>query len=319
MRLDEIGFYTMEDARAEQASVMSPLWRCELVLGARCNFHCPYCRTIGGKDLPYEQAADIVRLWAAQGLRNIRFSGGEPTMFPYIVDLVRLSRDLGIRRIALSTNGSASPALYEQLVKVGMDDASVSLDACCAEDGDHMTGGIKGVFDVIVENIRWLAARIYTTVGVVLTADNAPTINRIITFADSLGVADIRIIPAAQDGDTLPSVQVDATLLAKYPILRYRIQNLQSGRQVRGLRPTDPSRCPLVLDDMAVNQGRHFPCIIYMRESGSPIGSVGPNMRAERKRWAETHDTHVDPICRKNCLDVCVDYNRKFLEYHIID
>lgn len=316
MTLDEIGFYTMENARAKQASATSPLWRCELVLGARCNFHCPYCRHIGGKDLSYEHAADTVRLWAAQGLRNIRFSGGEPTMFPYIIDLVRLARDLDIRRIALSTNGSAPTILYEQLVNAGMNDASVSLDACCAEDGDKMAGGIKGVFDAITENIRWLATRIYTTVGVVLTPDNLDTVNEIIRFADSLGVSDIRIIPAAQEGDRLSGVQVDDRLLIKYPILRYRIRNLQAGRQVRGLSQSDPNRCPLVLDDMAVNQGKHFPCIIYMRESGAAIGTVGPNMRVERKQWAETHDTQADPICRKNCLDVCVDYNQTWNAYN---
>lgn len=316
MTLDEIGFYTMENARAKQASATSPLWRCELVLGARCNFHCPYCRHIGGKDLSYERAADTVRLWAAQGLRNIRFSGGEPTMFPYITDLVRLARDLDIWRIALSTNGSAPTILYEQLVNAGMNDASVSLDACCAEDGDKMAGGIKGVFDAITENIRWLATRIYTTVGVVLTPDNLDSVNEIIRFADSLGVSDIRIIPAAQEGDRLSGVQVDDRLLIKYPILRYRIRNLQAGRQVRGLSQSDPNRCPLVLDDMAVNQGKHFPCIIYMRESGAAIGTVGLNMRVERKQWAETHDTQADPICRKNCLDVCVDYNRTWNAYN---
>lgn len=316
MRLEEIGFYTMEDARARQASETSPLWRCELVLGARCNFHCPYCRTIGGKDLSYEQAAETVRLWAAQGLRNIRFSGGEPTLFPYLIDLCQLSRKLGIQRIALSTNGSASTELYECLLSAGVNDCSVSLDACCAEDGDHMAGGIKGAFDVIVNNIRWLAKRIYTTVGVVLTPDNAITINAIIRLADSLGVSDIRIISAAQNGDTLPSVQVDAVLLANYPILHYRISGLQAGRQVRGLRPTDSRRCPLVLDDMAVNQGMHYPCIIYLRESGRPIGKVGTNMRTERQKWYEAHDAQADPICRRNCLDVCRDYNRKFQEYH---
>jgi hypothetical protein len=32
---------------------------------------------------------------------------------------------------------------------------------------------------------------------------------------------------------------------------------------------------------MAVNHGKHYPCIIYMREMGKPIGDVGPNMRAD--------------------------------------
>ena len=42
-RLEDIGFYTLSDYRASQCSASSPLWRCELLLTDRCNFHCPYC------------------------------------------------------------------------------------------------------------------------------------------------------------------------------------------------------------------------------------------------------------------------------------
>jgi MoaA/NifB/PqqE/SkfB family radical SAM enzyme len=178
-----------------------------------------------------------------------------------------------------------------------------------------MAGGIKGAFNVIVSNIRWLAERVYTTVGVVLTSENLPRVNDIIRFADGLGVSDIRIIPAAQDGDKLRGVEVDGDLLQRYPILAYRIRNIQQGRPVRGLHRGDASRCGLVLDDMAVNQGMHYPCIIYLREGGNPIGKIGDNMREERRLWYESHDTHSDPICNKNCLDVCVDYNNRFSSY----
>ena len=143
MKLEEIGFYTLSDARVKQAGINSPLWRCELLLGARCNFKCPYCRNVGGKDLPYEQAITIVREWGLQGLKNIRFSGGEPTLWPGLVNLVTFAATQCIERIAISTNGSASADLYRQLVKAGANDFSVSLDACCAEDGDKMAGGVK--------------------------------------------------------------------------------------------------------------------------------------------------------------------------------
>ena len=33
---------------------------------------------------------------------------------------------------------------------------------------------------------------------------------------------------------------------------------------------------------------------------------------AERKEWFENHNTHKDPICKKNCLDVCISYNNKY-------
>lgn len=316
MKLEQIGFYTLSEQRVKCASATSPLSRCELVLGARCNFRCPYCRHVGGKDLEYEQAVYTVRAWAREGLRAIRFSGGEPTLWKGLVSLVALAKELGIQRIAISTNGSASKELYQQLIDAGVNDFSVSLDACCASDGDKMAGGIPGAWEIVVDNIAWLAKKVYTTVGCVVTDDNVGKLNETIKFADSLGVADIRVIPAAQNGDKLSEVVVDAALLDKYPILRYRVGNMKCGAPVRGLREGDPKRCGLVLDDMAVNQGQHFPCIIYMRESGPAIGKVGEWMREEREAWYKIHNTHEDPICRANCLDVCVEYNRQYERYH---
>jgi hypothetical protein len=53
-----------------------------------------------------------------------------------------------------------------------------------------------------------------------------------------------------------------------------------------------------------------------MREHGEPIGVVGKNMRREQERWFLHHDTHLDRICKMNCLDVCVDYNNRWEEFH---
>jgi hypothetical protein len=214
-------------------------------------------------------------------------------------------------RIALSTNGSAPLAFYRELLAVGVNDLSVSLDACCAEDGDRMAGGVNGAWAVVVENIRALSREVYLTVGVVLTRDNAAHVNETIQFAHDLGVTDIRVIPAAQCDDKL-AVEVDDALLAAHPILRYRVRNRQHGFGVRGLSPGASSRCGLVVDDIAVMRGQHYPCIIYLREGGQPIGKLGPNMRSERATWALEHDVRADPICRANCIDVCVDYNRRF-------
>jgi MoaA/NifB/PqqE/SkfB family radical SAM enzyme len=314
MKLEQIGFYTLSDRRAASASETSNLSRCELILTGRCNFRCPYCRRVGGSDIEFEQAAGIVRQWALDGLYAIRFSGGEPLLYPKLRELVGLARAYGIQKIAVSSNGSLPFSKYEELVEAGVNDWSISLDACCAEDCNKMSG-VKGAWNTITNNIRELVKKSYVTVGIVLTNDNVDKINDIIRFAASLGVGDIRVIPAAQDGDRLADVKVDANILEKYPILRYRIDNLQAGRPVRGLGSSDSNRCGLVLDDMAVCGDKHYPCIIYLREGGREIGSVGPNMRQERKEWFDIHDTHVDPICSKNCLDVCVEYNNTFREF----
>lgn len=311
MRLQDIGFYTLNDERAKTASVNSPLSRCELILTSRCNFRCPYCRSVGGNDMPMTQATDTVNLWCDDGLKNIRFSGGEPTLYGGLEQLIQLSKKRGVSRIALSTNGSSSADKYKELLDAGVNDFSISLDACCAEDGDKMAGGRKGAFETVIKNIEWLAKVSYVTVGVVLTATNVRRTEDIICFADSLGVSDIRVIPAAQHGATLPKFNVSENVLRKYHILQYRENNLRTGRMVRG---NPEKRCGLVLDDMAVMGGEHFPCIIYMREGGSPIGKISRNMRKERERWSIYHDCTKDEICSKNCLDVCVDYNREWSE-----
>lgn len=313
MKLQDIGFYTLSDDRAKSSCAGSCLSRCELILTSRCNFRCPYCRSVGGNDMPIQQAFNTVDIWCDDGLKNIRFSGGEPTLYNGLNDLVRLAQSRGVKRIALSTNGSASQEKYKSLLDDGVNDFSISLDACCAEDGDKMAGGRKGAFNTVVKNIEWLAKNTYVTVGVVLTETNVRRTEEIICFADSLGVSDIRVIPAAQHGAALPKINVPEDVLNKYPILRYRERNLKAGRTVRG----NPERqCGLVLDDMAVMGGDHYPCIIYMREGGNPIGQVSKNMRKEREEWSINHDCTEDEICSKNCLDVCVDYNRKWSESH---
>src|SRR5208337_4498645 len=110
--LKEIGFYTLSDARAAAASATSPLKRCELILTGRCNFKCPYCRRVRGKDLDFEDAQKVLEYWIKEKLFAIRFSGGEPTLYPRLVDLVKIATAGGIEKIAISTNGSANIELY---------------------------------------------------------------------------------------------------------------------------------------------------------------------------------------------------------------
>jgi len=206
--------------------------------------------------------------------------------------------------------------MYEALIEAGVNDFSISLDACCAADAEQMTGGgISGMWNEFIDNLKFVASKTYVTVGVVLNEDNKTKANDIIAFADSLGVSDIRVIPAAQDTSVLSNIKIDEVLLAKYPILRYRYNNLVTKRPVRGLSVQD-TKCPLVLDDLAVMGNKHYPCIIYMREGGSAIGIIGKDMRKERRLWFDTQNVFKDEICRKNCLDVCIDYNRKWVGFH---
>jgi MoaA/NifB/PqqE/SkfB family radical SAM enzyme len=263
----------------------------------------------------FDFAKRIVEEFNKAKLKNIRFSGGEPTLYEGLNDLVKLST---AERKAISTNGSADFSVYEQLIKDGINDFSISLDACCASTADAMSG-THGNYSKVCGNIRRISAKTYCTVGVVITPQNLKELPYIIQLATNMGVSDIRIIPSAQGSKTLPDLlgksyrthYVDNT----YPILRYRLNNIRQGIPVRGLCKTDNHKCPLVLDDMAIKGNWHYPCIIYLREGGDPIGVFEhlKDVRARRFRWFMEHDCFVDHICRNNCLDVCRQLNNYYL------
>lgn len=311
MRLEEIGFYTLSDARARNAGPQSPMWRGEMLLTARCNFRCPYCRRVG-EEMSMSQATRMLDLWLDDGLRHVRFSGGEPTLYDGLGELIRRAKNRGVFRAAVSTNGAASLDRYLALLDDGIDDFSVSLDACCASTASFMAGG-RDVFALVISNIAALSRRTYVTVGVTVTEGNSSELENIIQLAHDLGVADIRVIPAAQYsgllGRTMYARLAVRGVLASHPILRYRLYNASLGGIFRGIRDECPRRCRLVVDDSVVTGGRHYPCVIYLREGGVPIGNIGPGMREDRVRWSGEHDICADPICSANCLDVCVDYN----------
>lgn len=320
--LTQIGFYTLSNQRAATASHYSQMKRCEMIITEYCNFKCPYCRGLDDaiygtrpvKQLALDEIKRNIDYWCEnQPLENIRFSGGEPTLHKDIVKIVEYAKSKGIKRIAISSNGSNKWELYEKLIEAGCNDFSISLDACCSTTGDKMAGGVYGAWEKVVENIKLISAKTYVTVGVVLTPDNIAETIKTIELAHNLGVSDIRIISAAQWNERIDEFKkIPQDFLDKHPILKYRMENFCKGKDIRGITEFSSHRCGLVFDDSVIAGDYHFPCVIYMREKGKAIGKVGPNMRDERMEWYRSHDTYEDPICRKNCLDVCVDYNNTF-------
>ena len=326
MKLEQIGFYTLSDDRAKNVSEVSPMQRCEMLVTGRCNFACTYCRGFENinspspcGDINFDLAQEGLGYWIQDGLKNVRFSGGEPTLYKYLPELVKQCKNGDVKRIAISSNGSRDMEIYDELIESGVNDFSISLDACCASFGDKMAG-VSGKWNKVTENIRKISEKTYVTVGVVLTESNVNDLVDIVTFAHELGVADIRIISAAQFNKVLnESIRIPDYILDSHPILKYRVNHIKDGVNVRGIREFDCNRCHLVKDDSVIvgndKEAWHFPCVIAMREGCKPIGKVGPNMRKERIEWFKTHNSFKNDICRKNCLDVCIDYNNKCEEF----
>ena len=173
--------------------------------------------------------------------------------------------------------------------------------------------GVSGIWNIVIENIRVLSKLTYVTVGCVFDEKNIEQSVETVIFAHNLGVADIRIVTSAQFNKSLDFIEkIPKDIVESHPILKYRVNNFKKGLNMRGLSIDDNHNCPLVLDDMAIKGDYHYPCIVYMRELGKPIGKISRNIRTERFEWYQNHNCFIDDICRKNCLDVCIGYNNKY-------
>ena len=119
-----------------------PLRDLRISVTDRCNFRCTYCMPKeqfgSGHEflarsalLDFDEIVRLVRLFAAQGVRKIRLTGGEPLVRPELEQLVAgIAAVEGIEDIALTTNGSLLTAPRARaLADAGLDRITVSLDA----------------------------------------------------------------------------------------------------------------------------------------------------------------------------------------------
>lgn len=313
-----LNWHTLSDERAAGVAPGVPLRRAAIILTGACNFACPYCKRLGGDLAPTlgrDAAFALLDHLAALGLRELRLSGGEPTLLSWLPEFVAHAAGLGVR-VAISSNGYAEPEVYTALINAGAAEFSISLDSTNPEVAERLSGGRPHVLATVAATIRLISSR-DVTVYVGMTCGKGKTaedMKATVGFAQELGVHEIKIMSLAQEGELVDVSWVDQAMANRFPLLKWRAANYESGRDVRGLRSDDCSTCSLVLDDVTIAGASHWPCNVYLRERGAAIGAVGPEMMAERAAWAHSHDSQADPICRRYCMDILRAYNNRVAE-----
>ena len=103
----------------------------------RCNLRCSYCMPAEGLDwLPHPEVLsddEVVRLVGIGvrrlGIREVRFTGGEPLIRRGLVDIVRRTRELGDDlELSITTNGLGLERTAQTLADAGLDRVNISLD-----------------------------------------------------------------------------------------------------------------------------------------------------------------------------------------------
>lgn len=321
-----------------------PLHRVTVFLSYACNLRCPYCKTISRT--PEELAArpqkkttygldDFCALLERLGdmpIDHLHFTGGEASIVPRVVEMVAEARRRGIPHLSMTTNGTAAAQRYVELVQAGLTELRVSIDARDAALGARLTGASRA-WAKSVEAVKAVAAardagaRVRLLVNTVATAVNRAGLARIVRFLLSLGPDDVKLITDVDARDALPDFDARDEVLAELrsllgpgderPLLRRKLETVFA-RDAIGLEPTHRARedgswrCYIPLSERTVDGASYYPCSVYLREGGAPIGALRDSAEEQRRKsaaWVRDADCRADPICQRYCLHCTRELN----------
>jgi cyclic pyranopterin phosphate synthase len=114
----------------------------------RCNLRCTYCMPPEGlqwlpkvEQLTDEEVVRLVRIGVEQlGIREVRFTGGEPLLRPGLPGIVAAATALAPRpEVSLTTNAIGLSRMAPALAEAGLDRINVSLDTLDRERFKQLT------------------------------------------------------------------------------------------------------------------------------------------------------------------------------------
>jgi molybdenum cofactor biosynthesis enzyme MoaA len=313
----------------------------------RCNLRCRYCNGphMNLKSGPVDQKRNLLRtrlgrksfhtlltkLTSQVKVRHIHFTGGEPTLNKDLAHMVNMATEHGILT-SLTTNGTALFAAYKKLIANGLTEIRISLDSYQPEHFDQIVR-VPGTFKRVIENIQKITklrdqqgADIFLVINACVDTLNLQQLNETLDFLLGLKPNDIKFLVVAQDknkiqqpGNDLVVRQLAAKLEAypesSFPLLRKKI-SLLFEQDATGL--TDPvcrqvmRNCFIPLTERTID-GKHFyPCSIYLRYLGKPLGHISESFEKQQKKIMEfvrQHDCRTDPICSQHCTNCCKTFN----------
>lgn len=113
----------------------------------RCNLRCVYCMPEEGvklvdheKIMTYGEIVRLCKIFAKNGIKKIKLTGGEPLVRLDLPILVKAIKNIkGIEQVTLTTNGVLLEEKIEELHKAGIDGINISLDTLDREEFARIT------------------------------------------------------------------------------------------------------------------------------------------------------------------------------------
>jgi uncharacterized radical SAM superfamily Fe-S cluster-containing enzyme len=179
------------DRRMEAAREPAPVI---LDVTYRCNNRCAFCTTGTRAQRDGDPAAHEALLveHRRRGATALELEGGEPTLAPHLFPLIRRARQLGYRRVALTTNGrlASYPSFGRALARSGATSIDFSIHGPTATlHGEHV--GVDDAFEQVLAGARNVAREagpgLELGMTTTLTRANLPHLPALAALACELG------------------------------------------------------------------------------------------------------------------------------------
>lgn len=169
-------------------------YRMDLILTYRCQNRCGHCynepREL--RELTSEEWKEVIdRLWK-YGVPHIVFTGGEPTLIPFLGDLIARAEANG-QVAGLVTNGRmlSRPGLVDSLVKAGLDHVQITVLSHRPETHDRLVCD-EGAWEETVRGLEAsLAGDLYVSTNTTIMRSTLPDIEGTMRFLIDKGVRNI--------------------------------------------------------------------------------------------------------------------------------
>jgi radical SAM protein with 4Fe4S-binding SPASM domain len=170
---------------------------------SRCNLQCLHCVVSAGEntadDLSTERCLQLIDDWAAFGVQDITFSGGEPLLREDLFQLALAAKQKNLS-ISLASNGTLITRDVARQCKALDMDVQISLDGSTADIYGRVRGR-KEAFDDVMEGIRnTLSEGVNLTIGTVLTKNNVDDIPELLKLVQRMNIPYFRLIPFIPSG-----------------------------------------------------------------------------------------------------------------------
>ena len=136
-----------------------------------CNFKCGYCLPNGyqvdkndnRKFLHLDEIKRLAIVFSKLGVSKIRITGGEPTVRKDFFEIIKILKQVGIKKVSITTNGYHLDKKAQMLVNSGLNGINISIDSLDRNTFKTITShdrlpeilrGIQNLQDLNFDNIK---------------------------------------------------------------------------------------------------------------------------------------------------------------------